>query len=388
MTPLEPPEAAGGSVQSAGGAADGAATGATGPPSSIDPGRVQAQAAADEQEPGSSVEVASVEVTVAESQQRVVLKWPRLMLGMVVGLVVGVAVILLVAPNITHDIQNATLVATKPWFLVWAVLAVLILLGADAGSLIILVRVLHPRARVSQVTGVALEAHLVGGATSFGGLEIPYQIMVLRRIGLTYSEATSCVMVKGLVHTSVLGVVALAALLPFTGSPISPLQRWIIIGVVGALVVGWLVGWIWLRRPLGVRLMPKWLNKRILSFIEALKVLERSGWEVYVGVVVTQLIYWVAMFSVIPLVLHALGWRGSLASVVVGQAVLQVLMPLSPLPGGAGVAEWGYLELIGSETPPGIRVSSLILWRAATWVVPVALGALALGWRTTRGKKS
>ena len=62
-------------------------------------------------------------------------------------------------------------------------------------------------------------------------------------------------------------------------------------------------------------------------------------------------------------------------------------MPLSPLPGGAGVAEFGYLELIGSETPPGIRVSSLILWRTATWVIPVAIGALALGWSTTRGRK-
>jgi glycosyltransferase 2 family protein len=322
-----------------------------------------------------------------ESSQKSMLKWPRLILGMVVGAAVGVAVILIVAPNITHDLQNATLVATKPWFLVWAFLAVLVLLAADAGSLIILVRVMDPKARVSRVTGVALEAHLVGGATSFGGLEIPYQIMVLRRIGLTYPEATSCVMVKGLVHTSVLAVVALAALLPFAGSPITPLQRWIIIGVVGVLLLGWLVGWVWLRRPIGVHLMPRWLKKRIFSFLEALKILEKSGWEVYVSLVVTQLIYWVAMFAVIPLILHALGWRGSLASVVIGQAVLQVLMPLSPLPGGAGVAEWGYLELIGSETPSGIRVSSLILWRAATWVIPVAFGALALGWRTARGKK-
>ena len=334
-----------------------------------------------------AAETADADVGGSETGQKPLFKWPRLVLGMVVGLVVGVGVILIVSPNLTHDIQNATLTATKPWFLVWALLAVVVLLAADASSLLILVRVIQPKAKVITVTGVALEAHLVGGATSFGGLEIPYQIMVLRRIGLTYSEATSCVMVKGLVHTSVLAVVALAALLPYSGSPITPLQRWIVMGVVGILVVGWLVGWIWLRRPLGVRFMPQWLKKRILSFLEALKVLERSGWEVYVGVMVTQLIYWVAMFAVIPLILHALGWRGPLTSVIIGQAVLQVLMPLSPLPGGAGVAEFGYLELIGSETPAEIRVSSLILWRAATWVIPVALGALALGWRTTRGRK-
>ena len=286
---------------------------------------------------GLALEPAGANADGSEGGQKMVLKWPRLVLGMVVGLAVGIGVILIVSPNLTQEIQNATLTATKPWFLVWALLAVVVLLAADAASLLILVRVLQPKAKVTAVVGVALSAHLVGGATSFGGLEIPYQIMVLRRIDLTYSEATSCVMVKGLVHTSVLAVVALAALLPYSGSPITSLQRWIVIGVVGILVVGWIVGWIWLRRPLGVRFMPQWLKKRILSFLEALKVLERSGWEVYVGVVVTQLIYWVAMFAVIPLILHALGWRGPLTAVIIGQAVCRCSCRCRRSP---GVREW------------------------------------------------
>jgi uncharacterized protein (TIRG00374 family) len=338
------------------------------------------------EEIGALTKELAVEAGEAEAPQRVVLKWSRLLLGMLGGLAVGVAVILIVSPNISQEIQNATLAAKEPWYLLWALLALAILLAADAASLVILVRVLDPKASVPRVVGVAFEAHLVGGATSFGGVEIPYQIMVLRRIGLKYSEATSAVMVKGLVHTSVLAVVALAVLLPFAGSPITRLQRWIVVGMVGALAIGWLVGWVWLRRPMGLSRLPDWISKRVSSFLVALKVLERSGWEVYVGVVIAQLVYWVAMFSIIPLILHALGWRGPLVPVIVGQAVLQVLMPLSPLPGGAGVAEFGYLELIGHQTPAEIRVSSLILWRLYTWVIPVALGAVALGWRTSRGK--
>jgi hypothetical protein len=57
--------------------------------------------------------------------------------------------------------------------------------------------------------------------------------------------------------------------------------------------------------------------------------------------------------------------------------VLQVIMPISPLAGGAGVAELGYLALIGPATAETIRVPSLILWRIATWLIPVAVGGLA-----------
>ena len=52
-------------------------------------------------------------------------------------------------------------------------------------------------------------------------------------------------------------------------------------------------------------------------------------------------------------------------------------MPISPLAGGAGVAELGYLALIGPATAETIRVPSLILWRIATWLIPVAVGGLA-----------
>jgi uncharacterized protein (TIRG00374 family) len=94
------------------------------------------------------------------------------------------------------------------------------------------------------------------------------------------------------------------------------------------------------------------------------------------------------MFSLIPLFLYALGWRGDLVPIIVGQAVLQLLMPFSPLPGGAGIAELGYLELIGRYVPGDLVVPSLVLWRVATWILPMLLGAAALGIRTTRRRRS
>ncbi len=97
----------------------------------------------------------------------------------------------------------------------------------------------------------------------------------------------------------------------------------------------------------------------------------------WLGVIASQIVYWVAMFAIIPLILIGLGWHGRPFSIITGQAVLQVIMPLSPLAGGAGVAELGYLALIGPVAAETIRVPSLILWRLATWLIPVAVGGCA-----------
>jgi hypothetical protein len=323
---------------------------------------------------------------VAEVKRRGALSWPRMVIGVGLGLAVGVAVILLVNPHVEEDIEQAVLATRAPAFLMLALLAMAVLLVADAWSLVVLVRVIRPEAPWWRVFGVAMEANLVGGATSFGGIEIPYQIVVLRMLGLRVSEATSTVMVKGMMHTSVLVVAALMAFIPVSGSPITPLQRWILLGVLGFLLVFWAVGTLWARKPLGLSLLPEPVRKRVHSFVEALAVFRAAGWKVALKVVGLQLIYWIGMFSLIPLILLALGYRGALLPIIVGQAVLQVLMPLSPLPGGAGVAELGYLELIGPATPGSIRVASLVLWRILTWILPVALGGLAMGLRGIKQK--
>ncbi|NLE73075.1 MAG: flippase-like domain-containing protein [Actinobacteria bacterium] len=331
-------------------------------------------------------EEVDAEADVAEAKRKSALSWPRLIISMAAGLAIGVAIILFVSPPVEQDIEQVVLATRAPVYLIIAVLATFVLLAADAWSLVVLVRVIRPEVVWWRVFGVTLEANLVGGATSFGGIEIPYQIVALRMLGLRLSEATSAVMVKGVMHTSVLVVAALMAFIPISGSPITPLQRWILLGVLGSLLVLWVVGTLWTRKPLGLSLLPEPIRRRVRSFVEALSVFRTAGWDVMLKMIGLVFIYWVGMFSLIPLILLALGYRGALLPIIVGQAVLQVLMPLSPLPGGAGVAEFGYLELIGPSTPGSIRVASLILWRILTWILPVALGGLAMGLRGIKQK--
>ena len=107
-----------------------------------------------------------------------------------------------------------------------------VVIATDAWSMLVLARVFDPKISRGSVVATALESHLIGGATSFGGFEIPYQIVMLRRAGLSGYEATSVVVFKGVVHTFLLAVVAVLALLPWVDSPITSLQRWVVLGAV------------------------------------------------------------------------------------------------------------------------------------------------------------
>jgi len=308
----------------------------------------------------------------------------RLVLSMALGLGVGLAVIFIVNPHIANEVHNAQRASVRPVYLLLALACTVLAIATDAWSLLLLARVLQPRIERRPVVSTALEAHLIGGATSFGGFEIPYQIVMLRRGDLSGSQAMSVVVFKGLVHTVILALVALVSLLPWTDSPITSLQRWLLLGATGLVFAVWLVAWLWLRRPLGRALVPARLHDKLDELIAAARSFGVASRGAIFGLVGLQLVYWVAMFSILICVLHALGWRGPIAPIISGQAVMQVLMPLSPLPGGAGVAEFSYLALIGPSTPVSMHVSSLILWRFFTWVIPVAVGAVSLGARGAR----
>jgi len=308
----------------------------------------------------------------------------RVLLGMAGGLGVGIVVIFIVNPHIVTDVHNAQRASVQPGYLLLALLCVAAVIITDAWSLLILARVFEPHIERRPVVSTALESHLIGGATSFGGFEIPYQIVMLRRGGLSGSQAMSVVIFKGLVHTLLLAIVALVSLLPWTNSAITSLQRWLLLGATGALLLVWVVVWLWVQRPLGRAFVPKKLHGRLDELVEAARAFGGASRRTIAELFALQLFYWIAMFAILIFVLHALGWRGSIVPIITGQAVMQVLMPLSPLPGGAGVAELSYLALIGPSTPESIHISSLVLWRFFTWVVPVGVGALSLGMRGAR----
>ena len=206
---------------------------------------------------------------------------PRMFLGFALSVMVAVLIARLFSLHLRHDIGVVRTQAHEPEFLAYAVLCVIAYLAADAAALVLLTRVHRRTVPLRPLLLLSLRANFVGGTTSFGGVEIPYQAYSLRKQGLSLTEATSVILVKGVVHTSVLVLVALTALLPATGSPITPLQRWFVIAAVVLMAIAWAAGSLWVRRPIGLEQLPERFHKNIHAAREAFGEYHHAGWRVW-----------------------------------------------------------------------------------------------------------
>ncbi len=286
------------------------------------------------------------------------------------------------------DVGAAFFSVGRPLWLAGAALALLLFLAADAATLSVLVRALSPGVSRLGAAGVVLESKMVEGATSFGGLEVPYQVLRLRRLGLDGPEASSVVVIRGLVHVSLVAALAGFTLFPGVPSPVTPRQRTVALILVGLLVGAWLILWLSFGRSRGFSLLPRAIGSRLQDFGAALRSIRAAGAAVAVEVVGLQAVTWIATFALAPCILLSLGWSGPLLPVIMGQALLPFFTSFSPLPGGAGMAEVGYLHVLGGTMAPELALASLILWRLSTWVFPTLIGALVFTLRQVRGRRA
>lgn len=286
------------------------------------------------------------------------------------------------------DLGGAFLSVGRPLWLGLAAAALFLFLAADAASLSLLARALSPGVSRLGAAGVVLESKMVEGATSFGGLEVPYQVLRLRSLGLDGPEASSAVVIRGLVHMSLVAALAGLAMVPGVPSPVTPWQRTVALVLLSVLATVWLVLWLSFGRSRGFTLLPRTIASRLQEFGAALRSIRAAGARVMVGVVGLQTVTWVATFALAPCILLSMGWRGPLLPVVLGQALLPFFTSFSPLPGGAGMAEVGYLQVLGGTLAPELALASLILWRVSTWVAPTMIGVLVFAVRQLRSRRA
>ena len=149
------------------------------------------------------------------------------------------------------DVGQALSAVGRPGWLIAALACVAVVLASDSASMAVLARALAPSISPWAAAGVTLESRLVEGATSFGGLEIPFQIVRLRGLGLNTSEGSSVVLVKGLAHATIVLATALVALVPGIGSPVTNLQKCVLLGAVLAVALLWTLAWLFSDVPAG-----------------------------------------------------------------------------------------------------------------------------------------
>lgn len=308
-------------------------------------------------------------------------------LGLALGLLAGAAVVLLLGT--TDGLSAALARPPHPAWLLFLPVCLVLLLAADAASLAVLAaRAEEPRsARASygRLGSVALEANFIGGVTSFFGLEIPYQAAALRGLGMSWAAGMSAILAKGLSRASLLALTAILAV-AVGGSPLGERQRLVVFAVTAALAAAWSLVLLLSRRPRTASHLPRRLRLAAERFAEACSPLRSGGWRLWAPVLLLQVLYWLATFAIVPASLLALGWEGSPVRLVWGLAITQILMSFSPLPGGAGVAEAGFLGLVAPGIPDSMGMAGLVYWRIATWAVPVLVGGVLLGVRAGRDR--
>jgi glycosyltransferase 2 family protein len=126
----------------------------------------------------------------------------------------------------------------------------------------------------------------------------------------------------------------------------------------------------WLTRLLGLRWLEHWREKGLHmseDLLLASQDLRRRPWPFWLSVSVATSLAWLGRYWILNAIL------GAFSPVPMGfydyvlasgrQAVLWVLMVISPTPGSAGIAELGFTWLFGDLVPAGMALTLAILWR-------------------------
>ena len=248
------------------------------------------------------------------------------------------------------------------------------------------------RLKVRDMVRIYLAGAFIGGISPIRGAEIPYEVYLLSRLGLSAGEGTTVIVTRGLLNVLVLTTGALAALAFTSGLPkvgnLSLLGAALAVGGVWAFVI-FLV-----RRRRRTRQTEtgegevsrteRW-RKRVLEFLKEVRssfllLLRRGHRKVLIYSVLLMIFYWGVRLSFGPLALMAGGWSGDWAPVVVAQLLLSsFILPLAPTPGGSGAMELGFASLLTVHVARENLSSGVVIYAGLTHYLPVIVGAFFVG---------
>lgn len=256
--------------------------------------------------------------------------------------------------------------------------------------------------RIWYMTRVYLAGAFIGGISPVRGAEIPYEVYMIRRLGLSSGEGSTVVVARGLLNVTVLTVGTVSGL--FFADELPSIGSWKLL--VAALAVGglWALGTFLLRRRRSRRMANTvatdeeaervqesgWREKIRFFFRDmwgSFALLWRRGYrKILVYSAVLMVIYWAFRLSFGPLALMAAGWSGDWAPVVLAQLFLtSFVLPFAPTPGGSGATELGFAAFLAAYATESELLSGVIIYAGLTHYLPTLVGALFTGPQLWRG---
>jgi uncharacterized protein (TIRG00374 family) len=102
--------------------------------------------------------------------------------------------------------------------------------------------------------------------------------------------------------------------------------------------------------------------------------LARGGPALVAGCIATTALQWIARYGVLWLIVRALGAELPFGFVLLLQGLLLHAAQWTGVPAGAGGADLGLAAALAPTSAAGVVAPALLLWRAATLYLPIAVG--------------
>jgi glycosyltransferase 2 family protein len=247
---------------------------------------------------------------------------------------------------------------------------------------------------IADMFRIYMAGGFVWGISPIKGAEVPFEVYLLKRFGLSAGEGSTVVITRVLLDIVILTPAALGGLvltsnLPDVGPPTLLLGGSIIAGLIAAIILlmrkrgrrkrgsreaspggsGWRArGWAKIYRFFG-------------DMQRSLALFWRCRYRVtliYGGIL--TVVYWAFRLSLGPLALMAAGWSGDWIPVIVAQLLLfSLVLPLVPTPGGSGAREFGFAALMAAYVPGEQLLSGTIIYAGLAHYLPVFVGAFFAG---------
>ncbi len=285
----------------------------------------------------------------------------------------------------TVDIHTLTnLTAFQPWSIALALFCVGIGLTLDGTRLMHLVKISGERITLGQAVQVVFGnyflALLTPGAT--GGAVA--QLMFLRHAGVPAGKATVLVIVRTLV--SILFLICCMPFIFFNDTRILSgvdNHTLMLISVIAFVIIA-LIGFAfrvntfdYIVLHLAKRLRIK-RGKRLLAFYRDLKTgvhLLASSPKSMMRIFFESGLSLMFLYAIVPCLLLGLGVTEVNWYTIMGRMIfLNMLLYFTPTPGGAGIAEGGFILLFADSVPAGTVGILAVCWRLIAEYIPYFIG--------------
>jgi uncharacterized protein (TIRG00374 family) len=304
---------------------------------------------------------------------------------------------------IATTFNKQTLLALKqvdPFFLLYAVGALVVSWIFSGLPFYVLTRITGKPLNMSQSLTVYLAGSFFGYITPFGSGLLPTQVFIMNKEGLSVGQATAVASARATVSSWLFVVLGLTIYLGFRES-LPPIALKVLVGIVVLATIWSLLVLFFIKKPgiakglikkvgeakfllkkLGESRV-KHIEQRLTSEIDYLStnlkdVFSAKNAPAVFLVFIIEVIAWVALFSVLPLVLYGFDVKENFAQLIFRLFILFSLAPVSPTPGGSGIVEIGFSTLLSDLVPRHIIGLVILLWRTITYYLTLIVGGLVL----------